>query len=212
MIHVTLIFLSFAFIHSITVSGKFKNACRDLFGDTFMRAYYRALYNSVSLAFAIIAFHYIHLLPDRPVWVAPLWLKWPLYGVQIAGLVFGALSFEHLDGGEFLGLKQVWRYLVRHEVSGNIEGLTQKELVTTGVYSVVRHPMYLGGIIIVSASPRMSLNGLAIAVAADLYFVFGMFIEERRFLGIFGDQYQEYMKRVPRMIPRWSRDVKKQGN
>jgi len=29
-----------------------------------------------------------------------------------------------------------------------------------------------------------------------------MFIEERRFLRIFGDRYREYMKRVPRMLPR----------
>jgi len=29
-----------------------------------------------------------------------------------------------------------------------------------------------------------------------------MFIEEQRFLKIFGDQYREYMKKVPRMVPR----------
>jgi protein-S-isoprenylcysteine O-methyltransferase Ste14 len=46
------------------------------------------------------------------------------------------------------------------------------------------------------------VNGLTITVLADLYFIFGMFIEERRFLKIFGEQYREYMKQVPRMVPR----------
>ena len=37
--------------------------------------------------------------------------------------------------------------------------------------------------------PRLTVNRLAITALADLYFVFGMFVEERRFVKIFGDQY-----------------------
>jgi protein-S-isoprenylcysteine O-methyltransferase Ste14 len=121
--------------------------------------------------------------------------------IQIAGIVFGALAFEYLDTWEFMGFKQVWRYLTRREVAGNIEGLTQKELVTSGVYGIVRHPMYLAGIVIFSFNPHITVNSLTISVLADFYFIFGMFIEERRFLRIFGDQYREYMRRVPRLIP-----------
>jgi protein-S-isoprenylcysteine O-methyltransferase Ste14 len=60
----------------------------------------------------------------------------------------------------------------------------------------------VAGLIIFTFSPRITVNGLTITVLADLYFIFGMFIEERRFLKIFGDQYREYMKKVPRMVPR----------
>jgi protein-S-isoprenylcysteine O-methyltransferase Ste14 len=101
-----------------------------------------------------------------------------------------------------MGVRQVWRWLVRREVAGNVEGLTQKELVTTGVYGIVRHPMYLAGILVFTLNPHITVNSLTITVLADLYFLFGMFIEERRFIRIFGDQYREYMKRVPRLIPR----------
>jgi protein-S-isoprenylcysteine O-methyltransferase Ste14 len=125
-----------------------------------------------------------------------------MHAMQIAGIVFGALAFEHLDGAEFMGFKQVWRYLARREIAGNIEGLTQKALVTSGVYGTVRHPMYLAGIIIFTFNPHISVNSLTITVLADLYFIFGMFIEERRFLRIFGDPYREYMRRVPRLIPK----------
>jgi hypothetical protein len=201
MIPTALLFLLFAFIHSITVSSKFKNACKNFFGDTFMRVYYRALYNSVSLATAIVVFRAIHQLPDHLIWIAPFRLKWLLHATQVLGLVFGALSFQHLDGGEFLGIRQVWRYISRHEKAGNAEGLTQKKLVTTGVYGIVRHPLYLAGIILVTASPRLSVNGLTLTILADLYFAFGMLIEERRFIRIFGDQYREYVRRVPRILP-----------
>jgi len=167
-----------------------------------MRVFYRALYNVVSFATVIIVLHFIAHVPDHKLWTAPPWLQWSMSVLQFAGLVFGALAFEHLDGAEFMGFRQVWRYLSRREVAGNIEGLTQKELVTGGVYGIVRHPMYLAGIVIFTFNPHITVNGITISVLADLYFIFGMLIEERRFLRIFGGQYREYMRRVPRLVPR----------
>lgn len=202
MIYLSIIFFSFAFVHSITASNMFKHACKDLFGDTFMRAYYRALYNALSFITAAIAFSLIAQAPDSELWTAPGWLRWPLHGIQIAAVVFGALSFENLDAGEFLGIKQVWRHVTRRETRGNIEGLTRKELVTTGIYGLVRNPLYLAGIIIFTVNPQITVNSLSITALADLYFLFGIIIEERRFVKIFGDEYRTYRSRVPRLIPR----------
>lgn len=206
MVQVILLFLIFAFIHSITVTRWFKHSCKRALGDAFMRVWYRALYNSVSFITAGIAWYLIHAIPNHILWTAPLWLLMVMHVIQIAGIVFGALAFEYLDGAEFMGFKQVWRYLTRREIAGNIEGLTQKELVTSGVYGIVRHPLYLAGIIFFTFNPHITVNSLTITVLADLYFIFGMFIEERRFLRIFGDQYREYMRHVPRLIPKlWFR-------
>jgi len=66
--------------------------------------------------------------------------------------------------------------------------LRSKELVRTGVYGIVRHPMYLAGLVIFTFNPIITVNGLTVTVLADLYFLFGVFIEERRFLNIFGDR------------------------
>jgi protein-S-isoprenylcysteine O-methyltransferase Ste14 len=201
MIQVIIIFLLFAFIHSITVSKKMKKVCADFFGETFMRVCYRALYNAISCITAGTAFYLIDQVPDRHLWTAPVWLQWILHAIQFAGVVFGSLAFRHLDTGEFLGLRQIARYWKRGEAEGNIEGLTQNELVTAGVYGIVRHPMYLAGIVIFTFNPHLTRNSLTISGLADLYFLFGAFIEERRFIGIFGDQYRAYRKRVPRLIP-----------
>ena len=198
MIHIILIFLIFVFVHSITVSRMFKQACSAFFGGTFMRIYY----NFVSLLTAGLAFYLIHELPDRQLWTAPAWLRWIMYAIQSAGIIFGLLAFRHLDTGEFLGIKQIVRYWKRGEVAGNVEGLTQNELVTTGVYGIVRHPMYLAGIVIFTFNPHLTRNSLTISCLADLYFLFGVLIEERRFIVIFGDRYREYRKRVPRLIPK----------
>ncbi len=202
MTYIIIIFLIFALIHSVTVSHAFKHFCKNVLGDTFMRVWYRFLYNATSVITASIAIYFITRVPDREIWVAPAWLTWPMRAVQIAGLVFGARAFAYLDTWEFLGIRQVWRYLMRREVSGNLEGLTREKLVTNGVYGMVRHPMYLAGIVIVTFNPYITVDGLTITVLADLYFLFGVFIEERRFLKIFGGEYRRYMERVPRLIPK----------
>jgi methanethiol S-methyltransferase len=201
MIAVAGIFLLFAFVHSITVARTFKEACKRLLGDTFMRVYYRALYNVVSVITAAAAFYFIRTVPDRHLWTAPWWLQALLYGVRIGALLFAWRTFDHLDAGEFLGIRQIRRYLKQGEKQGNIEGLTQQELVSKGVYCIVRHPLYLAGIVYFTFDPHVTMNGLTVTALADLYFVFGMMIEERRFIKMYGDQYREYRKRVPRMIP-----------
>jgi len=201
MIQTFLIFLAFACIHSITVSLWFKRLCGRLFGDVFLRVWYRFLYTALSTVTAGIAIALILRVPDRVLWEAPSWFAWTLRAVQLGGAVFGMRAFEHLDAQEFLGLRQVRRYLARGEVAGNSEGLADRGLITTGVYGIVRHPLYVAGIVIVTFSPRITVNGLALTVLADLYFLFGMMIEERRFLRIFGDQYRRYMRQVPRMVP-----------
>jgi protein-S-isoprenylcysteine O-methyltransferase Ste14 len=212
MIPIILIFLAFALIHSITVTMWFKDLCRRAFGETFMRVWYRFLYTSISAITTFAAVYFISQVPDRVLWQGPLWFRLIMHAVQIAGVVFGVQAFKYLDKWEFLGFRQVWRYLARNEIAGSLEGLTQKELVTTGVYGIVRHPLYVAGIIIFTFSPHITVNGLTITVLADLYFLFGMFIEERRFVKIFGDQYREYMKRVPRMVPRIFSPQGTQGN
>jgi len=167
-----------------------------------MRVWYRFLYNTISIITVLAAIYLISKVPDRGIWTAPPGLRWVMHGIQFAGLAFGALAFEHMDTGEFMGFRQVWRYLTRKETVGNIEGLSSKELVRTGVYGIVRHPMYLAGLVLFTFSPIITVNGLAVTIMADLYFLFGAFIEERRFLAVFGDEYREYMKQVPRLIPR----------
>jgi protein-S-isoprenylcysteine O-methyltransferase Ste14 len=166
-----------------------------------MRVWYRFLYNAVSFITGAIAIYLIWRVPDRVLWEGPLWFRWMLHLIQLAGLAFGALAFKYLNMREFMGFKQVWRYLTRGEVAGDMEGLTYRELVTTGVYGIVRHPMYVAGIIIFTFNPNITVNSFLVTVLADLYFLFGVLIEERRFLKIFGEEYRTYMQNVPRLMP-----------
>ena len=75
-------------------------------------------------------------------------------------------------------------------------------LVDTGMYAIVRHPQYLGGILSIFVTtllfyPHWLFAILGIPGAAILYWSAKK--EEGHLLERFGDDYRTYMQRVPRM-------------
>ena len=74
-------------------------------------------------------------------------------------------------------------------------------LVDRGVLSIVRHPQYLAGVLISCALPLITWHWLVIVlglVAAPIYYL-STYDEEDGCIEKFGDEYLDYMKRVPRM-------------
>ncbi|GAB4387539.1 MAG: isoprenylcysteine carboxylmethyltransferase family protein [Thermodesulfovibrionales bacterium] len=202
---VAAIFIAFAFLHSLCVMSRVKGLMRRLLGDAFVRAFYRLLYTVFSVLTTAAAVYLITLVPDHHIFRGPAWFRWPMHGAQAAGLLIGLLSFNAVRPLEFVGLAQAWRYIARRRVAGDAEGLTGAFLVKTGMYSVVRHPLYLAGIIIFTFEPNITRNWLTVSVLADLYFIYGALAEERRLLARFGDEYKRYMEEVPRFLPRLRR-------
>jgi protein-S-isoprenylcysteine O-methyltransferase Ste14 len=192
-----LVFLSFAFIHSLCVTAFIKNLMRKFLGDSFVMAFYRLLYTIFSAVTVSAAIYIINEIPDITLFHGPLWFNILFHLIQISGFLFGLLSFRDIDFWEFIGIRQAWIYAFRRESEGDAEGIRQY-LVKTGVYSILRHPLYIAGIIIFTFNPYITVNRLVISILADMYFIYGAHIEERRMVERFGDEYREYMKRVPR--------------
>lgn len=75
-------------------------------------------------------------------------------------------------------------------------------LVDTGIYGIVRHPQYLGGILSIFVTtlllyPHWLFAVLGIPGAVILYW--STKEEEKGLVEQFGDDYHSYMQRVPRM-------------
>jgi protein-S-isoprenylcysteine O-methyltransferase Ste14 len=104
----------------------------------------------------------------------------------------------------------------RHLTVGTLLGLPElsdkreSRLLTEGIYARVRHPRYVG----------LSLEILGFALFANYlasYFVTALtlpvlylivVLEERELLERFGAEYEEYMRRVPRFLPRLGSGVR----
>jgi len=75
-------------------------------------------------------------------------------------------------------------------------------LVDTGIYSVVRHPQYLGGVFALFVTtllwyPHWLFGVLGAIATAAIYM--GCREEDQRLVQQFGDDYVNYMQKVPRM-------------
>ncbi|MBN1265072.1 MAG: isoprenylcysteine carboxylmethyltransferase family protein [Anaerolineales bacterium] len=80
-------------------------------------------------------------------------------------------------------------------------------VIREGVFKLVRHPIYLGAILLYPGLLAFSLSVLA-AIIWAVIIVFYYYIsryEEKLLLEKFGSDYEEYIKEVPMFIPRLKR-------
>lgn len=84
------------------------------------------------------------------------------------------------------------------------ERKTGNQLLITGVHRYVRHPLYLGTFLFIwglfSILPYASL--LIANLVINIYTLIGIKFEENKLMEEFGDQYRQYRKDVPKIIPR----------
>jgi len=107
-------------------------------------------------------------------------------------LLLGVLS---ITVGTYLALKS--EAMVFGKDVGN------RKLITTGVYAIVRHPMYLGFLLILLGFSLTTLSLLSLLVWAGLFIFLDRMAtyEEGDLCRIVGEQYLDYQKRVPKWIP-----------
>lgn len=80
-----------------------------------------------------------------------------------------------------------------------------RRLVTSGLYRYVRNPMYVGGLLVLLGqavafrSVSLLVYALAWWLAVHLFIVL---YEEPHLAGVFGAEYDNYRRAVPRWIPK----------
>ena len=135
--------------------------------------------------------------------------SWAIVAVQLVGIWLTLRSTAVIDGLELAGVRQV--------STPNAPGLPQRlsgvapiptpkieavEFKTTGPYGWVRHPIYLGWILVVFCVGTMTMTRLVFAAVSSVYLLIAIPLEERT-LRTQSPSYDDYMRRVPwKLIPR----------
>jgi protein-S-isoprenylcysteine O-methyltransferase Ste14 len=70
------------------------------------------------------------------------------------------------------------------------------------LYRWVRHPLYVGWLMVFWAAPTMTIAHLFFAVVTTAYILVAIRLEERDLVAEHGDAYEEYRSRVPMLVPR----------
>ena len=108
-------------------------------------------------------------------------------GFQAAGLVLIALSVRAIDALELAGIRM---------------GTQRGRLQMTGPYHLVRHPLYLGWILVVFGAAHLTGDRFVFAAISSLYLLIGVPWEERSLAREFGEEYRRYKQQVRwRIVP-----------
>ncbi len=110
----------------------------------------------------------------------------------IGGLLLTAVAASALDPLELAGIRQAFGRPVTET------GV----LSTTGVYALVRHPVYLGWVLLVWCVPVMTGTRLVFAAVSTFYLIVAIPLEERQMRRTLGEPYDRYAAAVRwRLLP-----------
>lgn len=118
------------------------------------------------------------------------------------------------DPWEFIGLRQIFGQNepvgcpYSSSVQSNNRTTGNPTLITSGLFRLCRHPIYLFTLLGWIITPVMSFDRLIITIYMCIYAAIGVPIEERKLTQIFGKDYIEYQKRTPMIVPFSMKKVK----
>ena len=182
-----LLFSAFALHHSLFARTGLKQWVMGLASERLER--------SVYVWFASIAFAAVCLL-----WQPVPGAMWATAGIPAAALVaaqLGGIAISLIGAARIGGLS----------LAGIAQGAGDRPssppaLSRNGLYGLVRHPIYLGWVLIVWATPVMTGTRLVFAAVSTAYLVAAIPFEERDLRRTFGPAYADYARHVRwRMLP-----------
>jgi len=178
----------FGLLHSLMATPLCKRYGAILLGDR--GRYYRLIYSLIALLSlgAVLAVQF-----SIKTWQIA---SFPLVK-YLAGLVIGL-------PGVLLMILSIRKYFFNLSGVKVIFGEGEDPaLELTGIHTFVRHPLYLGTLAMLWPVFLFFplLNNLIACLAITVYTLIGIRLEERKLLRTFGQQYADYCRRTPMLIP-----------
>lgn len=179
--------IAFATMHSLLASRQLKIFIWHLFGKEMDRWYMKffiviAAISVIPLVLMMILFPGKKLYAVRSPW------RWLMFFGQILASLGISLGFKDAH--------------TRFSISQQLNKADEVEpLRNRGIYCFVRDPFLLSGFVSMWLTPFMTTRLFVICILTSVYLYLGSLHWESRLLAQFGKEYEDYRKRVPRMIP-----------
>jgi methanethiol S-methyltransferase len=180
------LFTAFAFHHSLFA----RDAWKDRVGRVVPPLLERSLYTWVaSVLFAGVCWWWMPV-PGELYRMDRDW-RWLGWTVQAAGVLLAFFASRALDVLDLAGVRPLLAARTTHV-----------PLSTSGVFSIVRHPLYFGWTLFVFGAPLMNATRAVFAVASTAYLALAIPWEERALVRAFGEEYEAYRRKKRwRMFP-----------
>ena len=114
--------------------------------------------------------------------------------VNVVGLVLFSIG---------VSIRLVARRTLGKYFSSGLKTTQKHELIKHGIYKHIRHPAYLGSLLLSPGVPLIfsSFYGFLLILGIIPCFLYRIRIEESMLIEKFGNEYWEYMKETKKIIP-----------
>ncbi len=187
MIELVISLFLFGMIHSWMATTSFKRYAMKWMGNVNFSRFYRLIYNALS-ALTFLPSLIFSMRSSAELWQLKGFWMFVLISAQVLAAFCILLSLKQIDWRDFLGIRQLKLPLNRTE--------QLESLVISGFYKYVRHPLYIFSMLLIWATPVMTLNWFAFCFGCSLYFVVGSYFEEIKLQRMYGTAYTEYKRSV----------------
>ena len=186
-----ILWLLYFAMHSLLASNTVKRRVSDLMPGVV--PYYRLLYNLLATILLLPVLYLMYRYPGDVLWQWTGW--WGVFMDTLAVIAIAAFiwSLRAYDSMEFLGITSYRDK--RREVSDN------GPFTLSVLHRYVRHPWYALALLLIWTRD-MNEAFLISAILISLYLVIGSRLEENKLIACYGEQYREYRRLVPGLLPR----------
>lgn len=186
-----LIWVLFYASHTLLASLKIKRKIQGIMGNGYK--WYRMIYSLISLILIFFIFLYSGSIPKLMIFAQDPTLLYFGYLTAGLGTIIIVRSLKYFSGAKFIGL-----------IPHNDLEEEKEELISSGIYKFIRHPIYTGLIGIFIGYFLFNPNAAAMLhlVGLLIYLPFGIFYEEKKLIEMHGEEYLDYKKTVPALFPK----------
>jgi len=125
------------------------------------------------------------------------WASALFHALQVGGILLAVVSARSIDVLDLSGIRRV-----RQPGASPVAAHEMGRLETGGPYRLVRHPIYLGTLVLLVATPALTADRLLFSGLVFVYLAIGIALEERSLRATFGAAYADYARRVRwRLVP-----------
>lgn len=182
--------LAFGVQHSVMARPAFKERLAHLVPSSLERSTY--VLASSSMVFLILS---AWQPAPMPIWtIASPVLRMVVWGVYLFGWVFVVAATFMIDHAHLFGLKQAF-------AGARGEAPAEPVFEKRYFYRFVRHPIMTGFLIVLWATPSMTVGHLVFAAAMTAYVFAGVHFEERDLARSLGGTYESYRRDVRGLLP-----------
>ena len=180
----------FACQHSVMARQGFKRWLKQYIPDLIERSIY-VFFSSLALVLI-----FVFWVPNRqPLYdlsdMIPEVIFWLLIACGFVILSWATFLVNHF---ELFGLRQAWLHYRQQKYR-------ELDFEEKSLYRWIRHPIMLGTLIILWASPQMSLGHFWFSGLMTVYMLIGIHFEEKSLLQQHGELYRNYQSRTWKLVP-----------